>query len=407
MKFIDYPILLEIKQELAELGFKKPTDIQFKSIRPILDGEDLFAIAQTGTGKTAAFVIPVLDTLARLKPSKKGPQCIVLAPTRELAEQITGVFQAIGKRTSVKAVCIMGGKEQDEQIRALKSGVQVVVATPGRVFDLRNQGVLQFDAVRYLVVDEADRMLDLGFGHDVKAIHKFSFHKNRQTLFFSATINKKVKTLAYDLVRDAIRIQVSPENRVSKNVEHAFIKVEMDHKRFFLENMVKEYESFRFLVFVRTKVRSERVVAAMARVGIEAEFLHGGLEQKQRFDVLERFKQHQIRVLITTDVAARGIDIPEVEMVINYDLPDSPEQYVHRVGRTGRGTQLGQALSFCAQEENPLLTAIEEYLHEPLQEIEVGENDYSAILEDTEDLTYDWKKLLDDANEHDGTADKW
>lgn len=406
MKFIDYPILIEIKQELAELGFKKPTDIQFKSIQHILNGEDLFAIAQTGTGKTAAFVIPVLDTLAKLKPAK-GPQAIVLAPTRELAEQITEVFRTIGKRTKVKTICVMGGMAQDEQIRALKSGVQVVVATPGRVFDLRNQGVLNFDSVRFLVIDEADRMLDLGFGHDVKAIHKFSFHKKRQTLFFSATINKKVKSLAYDLVREAIRIQVSPENRVAKNVEHGFIRVEMDHKRFFLENMINEYENFRFVVFVRTKVRSERVVAAMERVGIESEFLHGGLEQKQRFDVLDRFKNRQIRVLITTDVAARGIDIPEVEMVINYDLPDSPEQYVHRVGRTGRGTQLGQALSFCSKEEEPLLEAIEAYLSEPVEELEIHEGDYSAILRDTEDLTYNWKKLLDEANEEDGTSDKW
>jgi ATP-dependent RNA helicase RhlE len=406
MRFIDYPISIEIKQELAELGFKKPTDIQFKSIQHILDGEDLFAIAQTGTGKTAAFVIPVLDVLAKLKKTK-GPQCIVLAPTRELAEQITQVFQTIGKGTKVKTICIMGGMSQDEQISALQSGVQIVVATPGRVFDLRNQGKLLFDDVRFLVVDEADRMLDLGFGHDVKAIHKFSFHRNRQTLFFSATINKKVKALAYDLVRDAIRIQVSPENRVSKNVEHGFVRVEMDHKRFFLENMVKEYENFRFVVFVRTKVRSERVVAAMERVGIVAEFLHGGLEQEKRFDVLNRFKNQEIRVLITTDVAARGIDIPEVEMVINYDLPDSPEQYVHRVGRTGRGMQLGQALSFCSKEEEGLLKDIEEYLAEPINELEVHENDYKAILNDTEDLSYNWKKLLDETNEEDGTSDKW
>jgi ATP-dependent RNA helicase RhlE len=250
-------------------------------------------------------------------------------------------------------------------------------------------------------------MLDLGFGHDVKAIHKFSFNKYRQTLFFSATIDKKVKALAYDLVRDAIRIQVSPENRVSKNVEHAYIRVEMDDKRFFLENMVKEYEDFRFLVFVRTKVRSERVVAAMERVGLKAEFLHGGMDQKSRFDVLERFRKHEIRLLITTDVSARGIDIPEVDMVINYDLPESPEQYVHRVGRTGRGTNTGQALSFCAKEEEKLLADIQGYLAEEVEELEVNKNDYKAILDDSEDLSYDWKKLLDEANESDGTVDNW
>ncbi len=406
MKFTDYPVSIELKLQLAELGFKKPTDIQFKSIKHILEGEDLFAIAQTGSGKTAAFVIPIIHELSKLKGGK-GPQCVVLAPTRELAEQITRVFNEIGARTTVRAVCIMGGTEQESQIKALRNGVQVVVATPGRVFDLRNQGVLKFDWVRFLVIDEADRMLDLGFGHDVKAIHKFSFSQKRQTLFFSATIDKKVKALAYDLVRDAIRIQVSPENRVSKNVDHAYIRVEMDDKRFFLENMVKEYENFRFLVFVRTKVRSERVVAAMQRVGIVSEFLHGGMEQKDRFEVLEKFRKQEIRLLITTDVSARGIDIPEVDMVINYDLPDSPEQYVHRVGRTGRGTNTGQALSFCAKEEEEFLTAIQGYLAEEVQELEVNKNDYKAILDDTEDLSYDWKKLLDDANEFDGTVENW
>ena len=402
MKFTDYPISIELKLQLAELGFKKPTDIQFKSIKHILEGEDLFGIAQTGSGKTAAFVIPIIDVLSKLKGSK-GPQCVVLAPTRELAEQITRVFNEIGSKTTVRAVCVMGGPEQESQIKALKNGV----ATPGRVFDLRNQGVFKFDNVRFLVIDEADRMLDLGFGHDVKAIHKFSFNKYRQTLFFSATIDKKVKALAYDLVRDAIRIQVSPENRVSKNVEHAYIRVEMDDKRFFLENMVKEYEDFRFLVFVRTKVRSERVVAAMERVGLKAEFLHGGMDQKSRFDVLERFRKHEIRLLITTDVSARGIDIPEVDMVINYDLPESPEQYVHRVGRTGRGTNTGQALSFCAKEEEKLLADIQGYLAEEVEELEVNKNDYKAILDDSEDLSYDWKKLLDEANESDGTVDNW
>lgn len=406
MKFTDYPISIELKLQLAELGFKKPTDIQFKSIKHILEGEDLFGIAQTGSGKTAAFVIPIIDVLSKLKGSK-GPQCLVLAPTRELAEQITRVFNEIGSKTTVRAVCVMGGTEQESQIKALKNGVQVVVATPGRVFDLRNQGVFKFDNVRFLVIDEADRMLDLGFGHDVKAIHKFSSNKYRQTLFFSATIDKKVKALAYDLVRDAIRIQVSPENRVSKNVEHAYIRVEMDDKRFFLENMVKEYEDFRFLVFVRTKVRSERVVAAMERVGLKAEFLHGGMDQKSRFDVLERFRKHEIRLLITTDVSARGIDIPEVDMVINYDLPESPEQYVHRVGRTGRGTNTGQALSFCAKEEEKLLADIQGYLAEEVEELEVNKNDYKAILDDSEDLSYDWKKLLDEANESDGTVDNW
>lgn len=407
MRFDDYPINDLIKQQLAFLGFKKPTDIQFKAIKPIMEGEDVFAIAQTGTGKTAAFVIPVLDALLKRKAKSKAPRCIVMAPTRELAQQITQVFESIGQKTGIKSLCVMGGVEQDSQITRLKKGVDVVVATPGRVFDLRSQGHLSLDSIEFLVLDEADRMLDLGFAHDIKAIHSLSPKRNRQTLFFSATITKKIKALAYDIVRDAIRIQISPRDLITKNVEHAYIRVEMDDKRFFLENMLQEYPDYRFVVFVRTKVRCERVVAAMERVNLASEALHGGMEQQQRFDILERFRNGENRVLVTTDVSARGIDIPNVDYVINYDLPEEEEQYVHRIGRTGRGTNKGQALSFCSEEEVPLLKAIEAYIDHELEELAISKHEYKAILEDTEDPTYNWQKLLDQANEEDGTQDKW
>lgn len=407
MRFDQYPIQASIKEQLEQLGFKRPTDIQFKAISPILNGEDVFAIAQTGTGKTAAFVIPILSVLMRSSQKTKSPRCLVLAPTRELAHQITGVFQEIGKETGIRTTSVMGGVEQDGQIQRLLSGTDVIVATPGRVFDLRAQGFLSLDELQFLVLDEADRMLDLGFADDIKAIHKLSPKKNRQTLFFSATITKKIKALAYDLVRDAIRIQISPKNPVSKNVEHAFISVEMDDKRFFLENMIQEYPDYNFVVFVRTKVRCERVVAAMERVGIHSEALHGGKDQQDRFAILERFRNGENKILITTDVAARGIDIPGVDYVINYDIPDVEEQYVHRVGRTGRGDKNGQALSFCSPDERPLLEAIETYIGTDIEELEINKHEYKAILEDSEDLTYNWQKLIDQANAEDGTEDEW
>jgi ATP-dependent RNA helicase RhlE len=407
MRFDEYPIQDLIKQQLAYLGFKRPTDIQHKAITPIMNGEDVFAIAQTGTGKTAAFVIPVLNALMKSKPKSKAPRCLVLAPTRELAHQITGVFHEIGKKTSIRIASVMGGVEQENQIQQLRNGVDVIVATPGRVFDLRSQGFLSLDALEFLVLDEADRMLDLGFAEDISAIHKLSPKKNRQTLFFSATITKKIKSLAYEVVREAIRIQISPKNPVSKNVDHAFISVEMDDKRFFLENMIQEYPDYKFVVFVRTKVRCERVVAAMERVGIHSEALHGGKEQSDRFAILDRFRNGENKVLITTDVAARGIDIPGVDYVINYDIPDVEEQYVHRIGRTGRGDKKGQALSFCSPDEKPLLDAIEAYIGSDIEELEINHNDYKTILQDSEDITYNWQKLLDQANEEDGKKDEW
>lgn len=407
MKFSDYQISPLIKAQLEEMGYKKPTDIQFKAIRHILDGEDVMAVAQTGTGKTAAFAIPVIDRLEKKKRRNyKGVRCLVMVPTRELAKQISGVFNEIGKRTSVKSFGLYGGVEQEQQIRMLKSGLDVMVTTPGRMFDLIAQGYLDISGLEFLVLDEADLMLDLGFMKDIQDVLKH-IPRKRQTLFFTATINKKIKSLAYDVVKDAIRIQISPKNPVARNVDHAVAFVDMDDKRFFLENILKEYEEKKFIVFARTKVRVERVVAAMDRVGVKTEALHGGIDQKERFAILDRFRSGENRVLITTDVAARGIDIPTMDYVINYDLPDDPENYVHRCGRTGRGTNKGQALSFCSDGERELLTAIEDYTGEEIERYEIDREDYDAILNDSEDPNYDWKKLIDKVNKEDGTEDVW
>lgn len=368
MKFEEYRIATEVKRNLADMGFRRPTDIQYKAIPPILKGEDVLAIAQTGTGKTAAFVIPIVHLLHDRKVSgrSEGIKCVVMVPTRELALQITEVFDQIARHTRVKSFCVFGGVEQGPQIARLEKGIDVLVTTPGRMFDLTSQGHIKLDRVEMLVLDEADRMLELGFLKDIRDLIRF-LPKKRQTLFFSATINETIKDLAYSLVTRAIRIQISPKDPVSKNIDHSVFFVEMDDKRFYLERMVREHPESKILVFVRTKVRAERVMKAMERVEIESVTLHGDKEQKDRLDVLSKFRTGAIKVLVATDVSARGIDIPDVDYVVNYDLPDVPENYVHRVGRTGRGMKKGLAVSFCSTEEKPVLQAIEQYLGKPVR----------------------------------------
>lgn len=406
MKFSDYNITKEIKSQLNVLGYKRPTDIQFKAIQHILDGEDVMAIAQTGTGKTAAFAIPTLSMIQKKKKYNKGIKCLVMVPTRELAKQIATVYREIGKDTGVKSFGLFGGVEQEQQINTLNNGIDILVATPGRMFDLISQKAIDLSGLQFLVLDEADLMLDLGFAKDIEDVMKF-IPRRRQTLFFSATISKKIKSMAYDVVRNAIRIQISPKNPVAKTIDHAYMKVSMDDKRFFLENMIKEYPEKKVVVFVRTQVRAGRVMEAMKRVQIDSECMHGGIEQKDRFAILDRFRTGENKVLITTDVAARGIDIPNVEYVVNYDIPDNPENYVHRCGRTGRGGQRGQALAFCSENEEELFKAIEEYTGDMIEEFEVTKNDYLDILDGSDDGSNNWKLLLKKAAAEDDKGLEW
>lgn len=398
MKFSEYHIANEIKESLEALGFKRPTDIQYKAIPSILKSEDVLAIAQTGTGKTAAFAIPVIHLLyTRKKFSDEGGiKCVVMVPTHELAIQISEVFEKIAKHTDISVLGVYGGVDQAPQIEKLKAGVDIVIATPGRLFDLVSQKYIRLRSLEILVLDEADHMLDMGFYKDIKELTTYIPQK-RQTLFFSATINEKIKDLAYSLVRNAIRIQVSPKDPVSKNVDHAVMFVAMDDKRFFLERLINEQPDSKVLVFVRTKVRAERVLAAMERVGIKSVTMHGGKDQQDRLAIMEQFRSGAVKVLIATDVSARGIDIAGVNYVINYDLPDEAENYVHRVGRTGRGTQKGHAVSFCSEEEKPVLKEIENYLSKPVRVIEIKKEDYSQTLLHTEDTTDNWKLLMREA----------
>lgn len=383
MKFEKFHLSEDLLKNLHGLGFFRTTDIQFKAIPSILKGEDVLAIAQTGTGKTAAFAIPIIEMLHSHKSSKRsnGIKCLVMVPTRELAQQIGEVFNKLAKHTKVKAFAVYGGVEQDEQVNRLQDGIDILIATPGRMFDLIDQGILDLRRVEILVLDEADRMLDLGFIEDVKGV-KRELHHNHQTLFFSATINPKIKKLAYSQVRSsAIRIQISPEDPVSKNVQHFVMFVEMDDKRFFLEEYLKQNAEGKFIVFVRTRVRAERVVKAMERVGIATMAIHGEKDQADRNEVMSAFRSGECRILVATDVNARGIDIPDVTHVINYDLPEKPENYVHRIGRTGRGFNKGIAVSFCASEERDLLAEIETLLGKQIEEIKVSKTDYQMIVE--------------------------
>ncbi|MCK5541507.1 MAG: DEAD/DEAH box helicase [Desulfobacterales bacterium] len=382
MKFEKYHISESIKKNLADLGFKRPTDIQHKAIPSIMKGEDVMAIAQTGTGKTAAFAIPLIDKIERHKSSKRslGIKCIVMVPTRELAQQIGEVFTTLAKHTKVKTFAIYGGVEQDQQIKKLQNGIDVLVVTPGRMFDLIHQGFISLKNIDTLVLDEADRMLDLGFIKDIQAI-KQKIKQKHQTLFFSATINKEIKKLAFSQVNSsAIRIQISPDDPVSKNVSHFVMFVEMDDKRFFLRTFINDNPDAKILIFVRTRVRAERVAKALERGNIKALTIHGEKDQQARTDAMKHFKNDWEKILIATDVSARGIDIPDIHYVINYDLPEISENYVHRVGRTGRGVKKGIAISFCSEEEKKQLEDIQTFLNKKIETIPLSKKEYTLVI---------------------------
>jgi len=395
MRFDQYNFAPEIKNNLETLGFKRPTDIQFKCIPPILKGEDVLAIAQTGTGKTVAYALPVLQLLylRRFRYTEKLIRCVVMVPTHELAIQVNEVFENLSVDTPVKTTALYGGADQAPQIESLKNGVDIIVATPGRLFDLESQGHISLRNVEILILDEADHMLELGFLNDMHQLIS-KIPRKRQTLFFSATINEHIKDLAYSLVKHAVRIQISPKDPVSKNIHHSVAYIEMDDKRFFLERIIKENADKKILVFVRTKVRAERVCKALERVGIQSQTIHSSKDQSARSSVMSQFKDGTNKIVIATDVSARGIDIPNVEIVINYDLPDIAENYVHRVGRTGRGRQRGTAISFCSTEEKETLAIIEGYLDNEISVLTIKKDDYEETIDLSEAVHHSWDTLM-------------
>jgi len=393
MKFSQYNINTTLKKNIEGQGFNRPTDIQFKCIKPILDGQDVLAIAQTGTGKTAAFAIPILDLVAADKGRSRGIYALILAPTHELARQIHQTFLSLGKGMKASAVCVYGGVDQEDQIKQLQSGASILIATPGRMFDLLSQGMIDVAHLKMLVLDEADHMLDLGFIEDIRDLMR-KIPLKRQNLFFSATINKEIKKLAYSIVKNPIRIQISPNNSVAKSIDHGVAFIEMDDKRYFLGSFIQKNGEAKILIFVRTKVRAERVKLAMDRVNIESVTLHGDKSQDEREQAMKSFHTGTIKILITTDVSARGIDVPNVDFVVNYDLPDSSETYIHRVGRTGRAGKRGTAISFCSTEEKHLYDLIETDLMSEIANIPINKADYAATLDLAFESKNDWKALI-------------
>lgn len=399
MLFSRYPFSPRLASNIEAEGLKRPTDIQFRAIPPILKGNDLLAIAHTGTGKTLAYVLPLLHLLSTRREERRvvgsipSPGVLVLVPTHELAQQVADVFSAMARDMGLPVVPIIGGVPVEEQAQAIPSGVAVVVATPGRAHDLARNALITFERVAHLVFDEADRMLSLGFLPDIERMLQF-MPRDRQTLFLSATISPEIKRLAYKLVSNPIRIEIAPENPVAKTIHHALLEVSMEDKRFFLERIIRAYPDRKILVFVRTKLRARRVHAAMSRVDIHALLLHGDLTHPEREQALEQFSSGECPVLISTDVGARGLDIPNVAIVINYDMPTTPEVYVHRIGRTGRFKARGEAVSFCAEGETKLRESVEKFLGELLPIYDLSEGERLDIIDESQEARADWQTLM-------------
>ena len=358
--FSDFGLTAPILRALSNEGYTAPTPIQTKAIPPILAGRDLCGIAQTGTGKTAAFALPILNRLAAAKApaAPRAPRILVLSPTRELASQIAQSFRTYGAGLNVRVAVVFGGVSQRPQVDALKRGVDVLVATPGRLLDLIEQRVLSLGSVEVLVVDEADQMLDLGFVVPLKRIVKL-IPAQRQTLFFSATMPKTISQLADSLLTDPVQVAATPVATTVERVEQSVIFVPTAQKQPLLEHVLADAAMERVLVFARTKHGADKIVRNLTRAGVEAQAIHGNKSQAQRERALAAFKGGATRVLVATDIAARGIHVEGVSHVVNYDLPNVPESYVHRIGRTARAGAAGIALSFCNGEERAYLRDIE------------------------------------------------
>ncbi len=350
------PLRLALKAE----NYLKPTPIQAQTIPLLAEGKDLFGIAETGTGKTAAFALPILQRLSlqKLPRTPGAPHALILAPTRELASQIAERFAAYGRRLPLRTAVIFGGVNQHHQVKALKAGVDILIATPGRLLDLCNQRHIRLDKVSILVLDEADRMLDMGFIHDVRKIVALC-RRDRQTLLFSATMPPPIAKLAHDILDHPVRVDIAPPKVAVDRIEQRVFFVGAKEKRALLESLLTDRRMDRVLVFTRTKRGADRVCRNLSQAGIATAALHGNKAQNARVRALDSFRSGKVRILVATDIAARGIDVPNISHVINYELPNEPESYVHRIGRTARAGAEGAAISFCDHSERPYLQAIE------------------------------------------------
>ena len=364
MTFSELNLLKNIQQALTEEGYTNPTPIQQQAIPIILEGTDLVGCAQTGTGKTAAFAIPIINYLHRLVGSsakKKNIRTLVVTPTRELAIQIDESFNTYGKYTNIRSMVVFGGVSQVPQVDQLKKGIDILIATPGRLLDLHKQGFIDLDHLHFLVLDEADQMLDMGFINDVKKIVKLT-PDNRQTLLFSATMPMAIRELADTFLTKPKYVSVTPVSSTAETVNQKVYFVGKEDKRKLLYHIIRNDKIDNVLVFTRTKHGADNVVKALKKNNVTAEAIHGDKSQNTRQRVLDAFKNKEISVLVATDIAARGIDIESLPFVINFDIPNISETYVHRIGRTGRAGNSGLAISFCAKDEQPYWKDIEKLI---------------------------------------------
>ena len=359
-----------ILRAITDGGYTTPTPIQEKSIPALLQGRDLLGIAQTGTGKTAAFALPLLHRLSETprKAQSRKPLALILAPTRELASQINDSLRIYGRHVHLRSCVIFGGTSARPQIQALNRGVHIAVATPGRLLDLMNQGHLRLDAIEVFILDEADRMLDMGFIHDVKKIIAAVPNK-RQTLLFSATMPNSVQGLADGLLRDPVRVEITPSATTVEKIDQRVLFVPKDKKRALLGELMNNQDIKRVLIFTRTKHGADRVARHLHQCGVQSDAIHGNKAQNARQRALKSFRSGHIRALVATDIAARGIDVDGVTHVINFDLPNDPESYVHRIGRTARAGATGMTISFCDHDERAYLRDIEKTIRQGVEVI--------------------------------------
>ncbi len=371
MKFEQLNLIEPLLKAVQKKGYLVPTPIQEKAIPLVLRGNDIFGCAQTGTGKTAAFALPILQLLAEDAPRhhRRQIRALILSPTRELASQISAEIVSYATGLDIRQLTVYGGVGQFPQTQVLQKGIDILVATPGRLLDLMQQGFINLSQVEFFVLDEADRMLDMGFVHDIKRVIT-KLPTRRQTLLFSATAPEEIKKLAASLLSNPVHLDITPMVATPVLVTHSVYHVEKENKKLLLAHVLRDEKVTQALVFTRTKRSADRVVKDLNRNGISAESIHGDKSQGARERALKSFKNHSIRVLVATDIASRGIDVDKLSHVINFEIPEEAETYVHRIGRTGRAGQNGIALSFCAENERPYLNNIHKLMKRNIQVVQ-------------------------------------
>ncbi len=369
VKFEDLKLHSNILKALKDENYTEPTSIQAEAIPYVLKREDVLGSAQTGTGKTAAFAIPIIQHVMQDIEEQRGKRkilALIVTPTRELAIQIGDSFKTYGKYTNVRSAVIFGGVPQGPQVRTLKQGVDVLIATPGRLLDLKAQGTISFQDIKYFVLDEADRMLDMGFIHDIKKL-LVMLPKERQSLFFSATMPPKILKLSQQILVTPQKVTVNPVSSTAETIQQQLYKTNKDSKKNLLLHILKDEDMEQVLLFSRTKHGADRIVRNLRQKKVTCAAIHGEKSQNQRQKALKQFKAGEIRVLVATDIAARGIDIDKLRYVINYDVPNEPETYVHRIGRCGRAGEEGVAISLCEPEENAYVQTIEKLIKQKIE----------------------------------------